>query len=334
MDEARRGGLFRRAAWAACLATAAAIGAEARAGGYSGLVVFGDSLSDGGNAAAIVTAAGAPFPYDVYPEGKFTNGKVWVDYLAEALGLEAPRASLLGGTNYAHAYAESGDGFSTPVELGGLPVANLLTQVQAFEGSLGGNSMDSNELVSIWVGANDILHGGVSDLAGIQAAVGNVITAAQALYDLGGRHFLIGGLPYLAGIPAVADQPQAVKDAIIQLTATFNAVLAGAVAEFQASHAGARVAYSDASDEFAAMLADPAAFGLTNVTDPAAVAIPMGGDPNPDHYLYWDDVHPTTAVHRMIAGAAFRAVVPEPSSIVLAAIGGLGIVVAARRRAA
>ncbi|WP_337173638.1 SGNH/GDSL hydrolase family protein [Paludisphaera sp.] len=334
MDEARRGGLFRRVAWAACLATAATIGAEARAGGYSGLVVFGDSLSDGGNVAAMVTAAGAPFPYHVYSEGKFTNGKVWVDYLAESLGLEAPKASLLGGSNYAHAYAQSGAGYSTPVELGGMPIANLLTQVQSFEGSLGGGSMDSNKLISIWAGANDILHGGISDLAGIQAAVGNVITAAQSLYDLGGRHFLIGGVPYLGGIPAVANQPRAVKDGLNQIAATFNAVLAGAMAEFRATRADARVTYSDANTTFEAILANPSAFGLTNLTDQAAVAISMGGDPNPDHYLYWDDVHPTTAVHRLIAEAAFRAVVPEPSSIVLAAIGGLGIVAAARRRAA
>ena len=50
--------------------------------GFSALVVLGDSLSDNGNA------------------GRFSNGPVWVEHLAEALGLEL-RPSRLGGTNHA-----------------------------------------------------------------------------------------------------------------------------------------------------------------------------------------------------------------------------------------
>ena len=49
---------------------------------FSGLVVLGDSLSDNGNA------------------GRFSNGPVWVEHLAEWLGLEL-RPSRLGGTNHA-----------------------------------------------------------------------------------------------------------------------------------------------------------------------------------------------------------------------------------------
>jgi outer membrane lipase/esterase len=52
------------------------------ASGFEQIVVFGDSLSDSGNA------------------GRFSNGPVWVEYLAERLGLVL-QPSRAGGSNYA-----------------------------------------------------------------------------------------------------------------------------------------------------------------------------------------------------------------------------------------
>ncbi len=48
--------------------------------------------------------------------------------------------------------------------------------------------------------------------------------------------------------------------------------------------------------------------------------------------LFWDGVHPTTYAHSIL-GAEFRAAVPEPESILLLAIGLLGIFVTRRRAA-
>ena len=49
-------------------------GSSAFASTYSQVISFGDSLSDDGNA-------------DGYGFGVWSNGKVWVDYLAESLGV-------------------------------------------------------------------------------------------------------------------------------------------------------------------------------------------------------------------------------------------------------
>jgi phospholipase/lecithinase/hemolysin len=63
------------------------------------------------------------------------------------------------------------------------------------------------------------------------------------------------------------------------------------------------------------ILADPAAFGYTNVTTPANLN-PLA---NPDQYLFWDiPSHPTTTGHALIGQAAFSALqasaVPESST--------------------
>ena len=41
-------------------------------------------------------------PSPPYYMGRFSNDAIWVDVLSDELGLERPRASLAGGTNYAY----------------------------------------------------------------------------------------------------------------------------------------------------------------------------------------------------------------------------------------
>lgn len=70
-------------AWgAAALVAGAMATAEAEPPSFSGLVVIGDSLSDSGNA------------------GRFSDGPVWVEHVAERLAVTL-RPSRLGGTNLA-----------------------------------------------------------------------------------------------------------------------------------------------------------------------------------------------------------------------------------------
>jgi phospholipase/lecithinase/hemolysin len=67
---------------------------------------------------------------------------------------------------------------------------------------------------------------------------------------------------------------------------------------------GIRIADVDIYELHESILANPAAFGYTNVTTPA-----QGLAVNPDQYLYWDTLsHPTTTGHRLISQTADAAI--------------------------
>ena len=72
---------------------------------------------------------------------------------------------------------------------------------------------------------------------------------------------------------------------------------------------------------FQQIQANPSRFGLSNVTD-MAITNPTAAS----GYLFWDDVHPTTVGHGLLADAAFDAVTPEPASVTLFSIGLIGMV--------
>ena len=66
--------------------------------------------------------------------------------------------------------------------------------------------------------------------------------------------------------------------------------------------------------------ADPAAYGITNLTTPCFNGTTVCADPS--QYLFWDDVHPTTSADALLA-AQFDAAVttPEPPRFSCLALG-------------
>lgn len=153
-------------------AFAAPTQASAAIGSYSGLVVFGDSLSDSGNNARVLFNSPfflAPTPaaaitsnrfvaFAPYSGGTYSNGPVWVDAVATALlGSAAPaRASLLGGTNYASGGAEIR--LNTPVFGSTVPTFSLQSQVSFYLDSLRvrGAAAPSDALYVVQGGANNV----------------------------------------------------------------------------------------------------------------------------------------------------------------------------------
>ena len=125
----------------------------------------------------------------------------------------------------------------------------------------------------------------------------------------------LGLTPYFQSLgPAGAAEGSA-------LSAAFNAELAADLPT--------GVAYYDTASLIRAMVANPAAYGFTDVTDPCYDGTTVCS--NPSQYLFFDSFHPTTAADAFAAEGFLAALAPEPSTFVLIA-GGLILCGAIRKR--
>jgi phospholipase/lecithinase/hemolysin len=106
------------------------------------------------------------------------------------------------------------------------------------------------------------------------------------------------------------------------LSAGYNADLISDINLFAASDAIA-VHLLDTFSFVDAAVADPAAFGYSNVTDGCYIGTVTGSGPPPctmpTDYLFWDDEHPTEPGHEILAAIAEAELseVPEPDMLPL-----------------
>ena len=137
------------------------------------------------------------------------------------------RDSLLGGTDYAWGGAQtdlSGVSFmSTP---------NIGTQISTF---LASHTLNANQLVTLWGGANDFVNNGQTDF---HIPVQNLAAEITILASAGGMHFLVPNLPLLGELPTTAALPQATRDALDLLTLAYNADLKATLDQLHPRDAG------------------------------------------------------------------------------------------------
>ena len=277
---------------------------------WSRLVVFGDSLSDPGNAfvltGQVATPPYAPIPDAPYAVGglHFSNGPTWIEQLAQALGDPSAGPALrVPGVfgNYAVGAARARD--SQWVDLG--------EQLALFLDHSGGVA-PSDALYVIMVGGNDVRDAlaalvadpsGATSLAILQAAVAAVGDALTVLAEAGARHVLVANAPDIARVPVVRAQGPLVQWAAGALASAYNAALAQTLDALELPLTLHRL---DLFGVLQAVTEDPAAYGLTDVADscitPGVVVGAVCEDP--DAHLFWDGIHPTRAGHALVARAA------------------------------
>ncbi|MEX2171903.1 MAG: SGNH/GDSL hydrolase family protein [Pirellulales bacterium] len=294
----RVGAAGRLPMWLIALGVHGWLTASSLAGPFSGLYVFGDSLSDVGN---LTDATFGLFPGPTYFNGRVSNGPVFVEHLSIALGLGTSTASRSGGSNFAFGGARTSGTFF---------VQDVNEQVTDF---LNNRTADPNALYMVFAGANDLV-GGQTDL---NAPVNQLATDIGRLYDDGARQFFVPNLPRLGLTPQYnGDAEQA---AIINARSElFNELLAEMLHGLPSTRTEIQIYQFDIEARFNEIVADAAYFGFANVTDPAAPGLEPG-DGNydeeqivsaPNSYLFWDDLHPTATGHALLAAEALRALLP------------------------
>jgi outer membrane lipase/esterase len=278
----------------AATAVAAALFAGGANAQYSNAFAFGDSLSDAGQYGARFT----------------TNpGLTAAMYLALRYGI-AIGPSFFGGTDF----AQGGARVNSP-SLTIPPSAPNISIVQQVSTLLAQGPLDPNALYQLQGGANDILQLSALAAAGVvtpeqvqagtvQAAVDLVAQVAR-LQAAGARYLIVYNVPDIGRTPLAASRnAQAPFTALSNLfDTTFNAGIAAA--HLQIVQVNTFALLNEA-------IANPAAFGFTNVTVPVCTTSSSIDctpstllDPNgAQTYLFADGIHPATRSAQIIAQAA------------------------------
>ena len=316
---------LRRLALAAGLALPAAASA-----GYSQIYVLGDSLSDVGNieaAYAPVVAAngGVPLPIlglaapgtpSAYAPSRASNGPIWIDAFAGAFGFNSV-ASLNGGTNYAFGGARTDNQLYNPV------IPDFLGLLQQRDALLAARpALDPNALYVVWGGANNLQ----DILTGRPRADGTPQSVGQTVADLGliidslaaagASHFLVPNAPNIGLVPRLRERGQAAVAFGTLLTDALNDGLATLIDSRR--QAGLDILDFDTAGFLSEVVANPASYGLSNVTERCYTGDDLNFNgsgsicADPASYLFWDGIHPTATGHALLAQAMLQHI-PEPA---------------------
>lgn len=321
-----------------CLGIAAA--ATPAGAAPTSIYAFGDSLTDTGN---ITSATFGALPLSPpYAPGRFSNGPLWIDRVAEAYGTQAV-PSLAGGNNYAFGGATTG----------GTVPPGVTFQTLDYLARQGTKGADPDALYIVYGGGNDVRNELTSTLAPEALAAAATENVRQALTNLalaGAEYIMVPNLSDLALTPeSIAGGPEIMARAT-SLSAAFNTALTGVLAGLEAAFPVDLITL-DVRSLFNSVAGNPAQYGLTSVNTPCftgAVDRPGTVCANPDEYLFWDSVHPTTVAHRILGDYALAALagwdasagdpdadplqVAEPATLVMLAGGLLGLGLMRRRQ--
>src|ERR1051325_11024734 len=261
---------------------------EAKDVPFNRIVVLGDSLSDTGNFFEL----SGGFPPAPYLQGRASNGRLWVEYLADDFGITASDMDNLAFFGATTSSININDG------LGGQDFPGLREEVEALL-SQNPTGLDPDALYILWIGANDFFvyfQTGGDPTPMIVTGVGNTVAAVQRLAAAGARPILVANVPDIGLTPFAISSGSA--PLVTQLAAAYNNALSGALASL--ANAGIPTIQLDAFATFQGIVEYAQMIGFTNVTDAFLPA--MEGDVS--EFLFWDNVHPTTRAHQVLAEVA------------------------------
>ncbi|MES9944754.1 MAG: SGNH/GDSL hydrolase family protein [Candidatus Thiodiazotropha sp.] len=295
---------------------------------YAGVVVFGDSLSDPGN-AFFLSGINLKPPYETlddflipdapYARGgnHFSNGATWVEQLGKKLDLgdsvkpafKGENGDALKRTNYAVGGARARDD--------GINI-NLNAQLGAFfSDSQGVATMDA--LYVIALGGNDVRDAVAAfsiDPTGqasndiLQDALMSLADSIIALHGAGATKLLIVNSPDISLTPAIQRLDLLFPGSALgaaMASHQFNMNLLALQEELSIAFPGMEIAQLDVFQILHDIQTDPAGFGLKNVMDACVMPNqPPYACKKPKRYLFWDGIHPTRAGHRIYAREAMQ----------------------------
>ncbi len=339
---------------------------------FTDLYFFGDSLTDTGSIYGVTSTLNSRLfglvpvtPAAPYVNGRFSNGPVWAEQVALRLGQPGDAApapvplSIFGtvpgtGNNYAIGGARTGVGGALGSFDSFFPTG-VLAQINNYLTQKG--TADAGALYFMGGGGNDLRD--IAKLADSTARANAAFAAADltaygmyTLYAAGARNFLLMNGANIGFIPE-SIQGGLVNQGI-EASYYFNyrlAEWAGVLGGLQGMKLSTFDLFGFYNNLFVDTLNGGSVYGFTNPATPCIPTTPNA--PSCATSLFFDSIHPTTAVHQLVGnavadqiasfwgGAATRvsalevnavdAAVPEP--VTTTAVGvTVGVLVLAYRR--
>ncbi|XVE70771.1 hypothetical protein DITRI_Ditri10aG0097700 [Diplodiscus trichospermus] len=323
------------------------------------LFILGDSTVDPGNNNYINTIPENRADYKPYgqngffaePTGRFSDGRVIVDYIAEYAKLPLippfflPSADYSSGANFA-----SGGGGVLPETNQGL-VIDLPRQLKNFEEvqkslieKLG--EAETKELIAeavyfFSIGSNDYMGGYLGNLKMQESylpepyvgmVIGNLTQAIQVLYEKGARKFgflslsPLGCLPSLRALNFKENEGKCLE-AASALAQAHNNALKAVLTSLEHILPGFKYCNSNFYEWLDDRINNPSKYGFKDGVNACCGTGPYGGVytcggtkdvkeyelcDNADDHVWWDSYHPTERIHEQFAKTLWSG---NPSSV-------------------
>ncbi|KAK9772083.1 hypothetical protein AB5N19_11705 [Seiridium cardinale] len=275
---------------------AALTSATSRSGinGFTHVFAFGDSYTaDHFDASGAQPNASNPIGNPAYPGSTTSGGPNWVGYLVAEYN-----NSLALAYDFAIAGATVDSTIVPPYQSA---VKSFVQQAALFDQYYGSGSShegvwaSEDSLFTSWFGINDILRGyspaNWSTVA--PQIIEQYFDQVQQVYDAGARSFVVFMVPPIQRAPSqISNETTATTTA--SLVNDFNDLLQAGLSEFESSNADATVWFLNTTTIFDAALDNPSAFGAADATCYNSDGTTC---------LWWNDLHPGLAIHRLVAEA-------------------------------
>lgn len=298
---------------------------------YSSIWNIGDSLSDTGRTYARTSQwfiPGSRHPYrPLYSDGRFSNGDVWVEYLNKT-----------NETKYQKDHNLSWGGATTGYNVGwGAAIAIPKFEEQntdligIVKGDKQGN-IGKSPLFTLWVGGNnfrqevedrwtpwtvDIPSASRAVLDNVPAELGKLSNAVRSNPAIAGQGatYYVNTIPNIATTPKITSKyPSYVSElsaSIVSTNRQLKSKLYSMQDGFDANNRSERIVIVDAAALLKEVQARPQSFGFTEgsincVNADSGNYYKDCSQSNVTNYLFWDEFHPTTKGHEMIADYAWK----------------------------
>ncbi|KTD57469.1 lysophospholipase/glycerophospholipid:cholesterol acyltransferase PlaC [Legionella shakespearei] len=293
-------------------------------------------------------------PGQPYWKSRFSNGRVWNEYLAEMLSIQKSDEDAYLNRAFGGSWAATYDTQLTvwnlirhpltmikTIIVGKLVPPSLGLTVQAY--LLEHQQLNDQSVYFIYAGGNDYINAlafeDKYDPTVMSNYIDNVLdglgSSVLKLAYSGARRFVILGIPHVGETPKFINTND--REVLNAAAEKHNERLALRVAEWQTQYPDADFLFINTETYLERAVNDPQQFGFNNVTEACIdVTFPMlnafvhspfarnlvlnnahvlqyrderfaAGENNyhmcddPDSYLFWDEIHPSTRAHQFLA---------------------------------